>query len=154
MDQWHYTGEYRGNAHSICNLMFSVPEDTPTVFHNGSIYDYRFIMKELAEELEEQFTCFGENTEKCLTFSVPMEKEVTIIHEMGKKSQKLYHTDYNLLIPQDLWQAHCQILLIILLKEVVKLNVNTVMMRENVELAELNTKIACVFLNMQTLEII
>ena len=83
-----------------------------------------------------------------------MEKEVTIIHEMGKKSQKLYHTDYNLLIPQDLWQAHCQILLIILLKEVVKLNVNTVMMRENVELAELNTKIACVFLNMQTLKII
>ena len=83
-----------------------------------------------------------------------MEKEVTIIHEMGKKSQKLYHTDYNLLKAQDLWQAHCQILLIILLKEVVKLNVNTVMMRENVELAELNTKIACVFLNMQTLEII
>ena len=83
-----------------------------------------------------------------------MEKEVTIIHEMGKKSQKLYHTDYNLLKAQDLWQAHCQILLIILLKEVVKLNVNTVMMRENVELAELNTKIACVFLNMQTLKII
>ena len=25
---------------------------------------------------------------------------------MEKKLQKLYHTDYNLLVAQDLWQAH------------------------------------------------
>ena len=35
-----------------------------------------------------------------------------------EKSQKPYLTDCNLLIAQDLWQAHYQILLIILLKEI------------------------------------
>ena len=39
-----------------------------------------------------------------------------------KKSQELYLTDYNWLSVQNLWQAHYQILLIILLKEFIKLN--------------------------------
>ena len=45
---------------------------------------------------------------------------------MEKKLQKLYLTDYNLLTAQDLWQAYYKILLIILLKEFIKLNVQTV----------------------------
>ena len=36
---------------------------------------------------------------------------------MGKKLRKLYLTYYNLLIAQDLWQAHYQILSIIFMKE-------------------------------------
>ena len=35
-------------AHSICNLKYSMPKNFFTVFHNGSKYDYRFIIKELA----------------------------------------------------------------------------------------------------------
>ena len=35
-----------------------------SVFHNGSNYDYHFIIKELAEEFKKQFTCLRENTEK------------------------------------------------------------------------------------------
>ena len=50
-DHCHYTGEYRGAAHSICNLKYSVPKEVPLVFDNGSNYDYRFIIIELAEEL-------------------------------------------------------------------------------------------------------
>ena len=46
--------------------------------------------------------------------------------KIEKKLQNLYLTDYNLLTAQDLWQAHYQILLIILLKEFRKLNVQTV----------------------------
>ena len=46
------------------------------VFHNGSTYDYHFIIKELAEEFEGQFECLGENTEKYITFSVPIKKEL------------------------------------------------------------------------------
>ena len=45
-------GEYRGAAHSICNLKYIVHKGIPTVFHNGSNYDYHFIMKELVEEFE------------------------------------------------------------------------------------------------------
>ena len=61
-DHCHYTGEYRGAAHGICNLKYSVPEKIPIAFHNGFNYDYDFIIKELAEEFEKQFTCLGENT--------------------------------------------------------------------------------------------
>ena len=51
-DHCHYTGEYRGAAHSIWNLKCTVPKTIPTVFHNGSNYDYHFIIKELAEEFK------------------------------------------------------------------------------------------------------
>ena len=30
----HYTGKYRGAAHSICNSKFHVPNEIPVVFHN------------------------------------------------------------------------------------------------------------------------
>ena len=73
---------------------------------------------------------------------------------MEKKLQKIYLTDYNLLIMQDLWQAHCQILSIIFLKEFIKLNVNTDTKIKNVKLAELNISIVTVFLNSQPLKII
>ena len=46
----HYTEEYRGDAHSICNLKYSVSKNIPIAFHNGSNYDNHFIIKELAEE--------------------------------------------------------------------------------------------------------
>ena len=71
-DHCHYTGEYRGAAHSICNLNYCVPTKIPIIFHNGSNYDYHFIIKELAEEFKKQFTCLGEYTKKYITFTVPI----------------------------------------------------------------------------------
>ena len=68
-----------------------------------------------------------------------------------KKSQRLYLADYNSLTVQDLWQAHYQILLIILLRDFIKLNVNTNKMIKNKKLAALNTKTATAFFNTQTL---
>ena len=47
------------------------------MFHNGSTYDYHFIIKELAEEFEGEFECLGENTEKYRTFSGSIKKEIT-----------------------------------------------------------------------------
>ena len=58
----HGTGKYRGAAHGICNLRYNIPRETPVVFHNGSTYDYHFIIKKLAEEFEGEFECLGENT--------------------------------------------------------------------------------------------
>ena len=46
------------------------------MFHNGSIYDYHFIIKELVKEFECNFECLGENTEKYITFSVPIKKKI------------------------------------------------------------------------------
>ena len=39
-DYCHYTGKYRGAAHSICNLRYKTPKEISVVFHNGSTYDY------------------------------------------------------------------------------------------------------------------
>ena len=47
-DHCHYTGKYRSAAHSICNLKFKVLNEILVVFHNGSNYDYHFIIKELS----------------------------------------------------------------------------------------------------------
>ena len=52
-DHCHYTGKYRGAAHSICNLRYKISKEIPIVFHN---------------------------TEKYITFSVPIKKE----HDNGK----------------------------------------------------------------------
>ena len=69
-------GKYRGAAHNICNLRYKVPKEIPIVFHNGSIYDYHFIIKELVKEFEGNFECLGENTGKYITFSVPIKKKI------------------------------------------------------------------------------
>ena len=69
-----YTGKYSGVAHDVCNLRYKLPKETPVVFHNGSTYDYHFIIKELAEECEGEFECLGENTEKSIIFSVSIKK--------------------------------------------------------------------------------
>ena len=46
------------------SFKYSVPKKIPIVSNNGSNYDYHFIIKELADEFKNQFTCLGENTEK------------------------------------------------------------------------------------------
>ena len=75
-DHCHYTGKYRGAAHNICNLRYRVPKEIPIVFYNGSTYDYHFIIKELVQECKGDFECLGENTEKYITFSVPLKNEI------------------------------------------------------------------------------
>ena len=75
-DHCHYTGKYRGAAHNICNLRYKVPKEIPVVFRNGSTYDYHFIINELVKEFKGNFECLGENTEKYITFSVPIKKKI------------------------------------------------------------------------------
>ena len=75
-DHCHYTGKFRGAAHSICNLRYKIPKEIPVVFHNGSTYDYRFIINKLAKEFYGQLESLGENTEKYISFSVPISKEL------------------------------------------------------------------------------
>ena len=63
-----YTGKYRGTADNICNLRYKMPKEIPMVFHNGSNFDYHFIITKLAEEFGGQLKCLGENTEKYKPF--------------------------------------------------------------------------------------
>ena len=43
--------------------------------HNAT-YDQHLTIKQLAKEFDGQFECLGENTEKYITFSVPIKREL------------------------------------------------------------------------------
>ena len=130
-----------------------MPNKILIVFHSGSNYDYHFI-KDLAEEFKKQYTCLGENTQKCITLTVSIEKQVKRIDKSGWEITKNISYIFSLLTAQDLWQALYQILSIIFLKEIIELNVNFDTIIKNMKLVELNISIATVFVNMQTLKMI
>ena len=75
-DHCHYTRKHRAAAHNMCNLRYKIPKEIPIVFHNGSTYDYHFIIKELVKEFDGNFECLGENTEKYITFSAPIKEKI------------------------------------------------------------------------------
>ena len=121
-DHCHYREKYGGAAPIICNLRYKIPKEIPIVSHNDSTYDYHFIIGQLAKEFKGNFVCLGENTEKYITFSVPIKKE----HDNGKTTTyKLKFID-----SYRLCRIHYQILLIIYLGLIMKnlmINLNLMM---------------------------
>ena len=75
-DHCHYTGKYRGVAHSKCNSNYKIIKEISVLFNNGSVYDYHFIVKYLAREFKGNSECLGENTEKYISFTVPFKKVI------------------------------------------------------------------------------
>ena len=65
-DHCHYTGKYRGAAHSKCNLEYKIVKEIPVLFHNGCVYDYHFIIKYLVREFNGNFECLGEKLRSIL----------------------------------------------------------------------------------------
>ena len=51
-NHFDFRDKYRSTVNSICNLIYSIPKEIPVVFHNGSNYNYHFIIKELAKEFK------------------------------------------------------------------------------------------------------
>ena len=85
-DHCYYTGKYRGAAHNICSLRYKTPKKNPLVFHNGSTYDYHFIVEDLVEEFEGLFKCLGENTEKYIKlFQSQLKKNLTMVNQLHTK---------------------------------------------------------------------
>ena len=72
-DHSHYTGKFRGAAHSIFNFRQKVPDKIPTIIHNAS-YDTHFIINQLAEEFKSKLDCIRENMEKYITFCPSIKK--------------------------------------------------------------------------------
>ena len=60
--------EFRGVAHSIGNLKYKTPKEISVVFHNGSTYDYHFIINQLSKKIKDHLKCLGENAEKYIYF--------------------------------------------------------------------------------------
>ena len=68
-DYCHYTGRYRGPAHSLCNLRYRIPSYIPVVFHNLSGYDAHLFIKEPGKKSKD-IGVIPKNKEDYLTFSV------------------------------------------------------------------------------------
>ena len=109
----YYTWKYRGAAHSICNLRYKTPKEIIVVFHKVSTYDYYFVIKELLKEFEGQFESLGENTEKYISFSVPIKKQLD-------NSKTITYKKKGFSIALDLCQPYYQNLLILCLKFIAK----------------------------------
>ena len=73
-DHCHYTEKYRGANHDICNLQYKTPNEISVVFHKSSTCNYHFTFKQLPKSFNGKLECSGENTEKYITFSVPIKK--------------------------------------------------------------------------------
>ena len=72
-DHCHFTGRFRGAAHSLCNLWYSKPKFIPVIFHNLSGYDSHLFIKNLGFT-EGNIDCIPNNEEKYISFS----KEITV----------------------------------------------------------------------------
>ena len=73
-----FSGKYQGSCHKICRSKCRSLKEILIIFHTGSTYDYYFIINELAISFKEygNFECLGENSEKYVTFSVPVKKDL------------------------------------------------------------------------------
>ena len=71
-DHCHFTGKYRGDAHSLCNLQYKIPSYIPVVFHNLAGYDAHMFIKELAKH-GSNIGVLAKNTEDYISFSVNVE---------------------------------------------------------------------------------
>ena len=87
-DHCYYTRKKKCDVHSTYNLRYNMPNKISVVFHNGSNYDYHFIIKKLANFFEGAFNCLGEITEKYKRFSVAPEKEFKTIFKNGEEVTK------------------------------------------------------------------
>ena len=77
-DHCHYTGKFRGAAHSKCNLNYKVPNNISIVIHNAS-YDNHFIINESAKECKGQLACIGKIWKNILLFLYQLRKNVMMV---------------------------------------------------------------------------
>lgn len=71
LDHCHFTGKYRGAAHSECNSNYwNRDRKIPVFFHNLKNYDAHFIIKKIAKVFDQDPEIIAQTFEKYMTFSV------------------------------------------------------------------------------------
>ena len=71
-DHDHLTGEFRGVAHSQCNLQHQLPKFLPVIVHNLSGYDSHLFIKQLGKT-QGNINCIPNCEEKYFSFSKTIE---------------------------------------------------------------------------------
>ena len=70
-DHCHYTGKYRGPAHSKCSFRYKIPEFIPVAFHNLSGYDAHLFIKEISKHFNaDEIGCIAESKEKYISITI------------------------------------------------------------------------------------
>ena len=86
-DHCHYTGLYRGPAHSLCNLRYKIPSYIPVMFHNLSGYDAHLSIRELGAHTSEMGV-ITKNKEDYIRFSIKVPVD-SYIDKNGEEKDKL-----------------------------------------------------------------
>ena len=86
-DHCHYTGLYRGPAHSLCNLRYKIPSYIPVVFHNLSGYDAHLFIRELGGHASDM-EVIAKNKEDYISFSIKVPVD-SYIDKNGEEKDKL-----------------------------------------------------------------
>ena len=87
-DHCHYSGLYRGAAHSSCNLQYKIPNHIPVVFYNLAGYDAHLFIKELAGYTTD-IGVIAKNTEDYISFSIKVEVDKYVDREGNEKSKEI-----------------------------------------------------------------
>ena len=86
-DHCHYTGCYRGPAHSLCNLRYTILSYILVVFHNLSGYDAHLFIKELGKNFRDR-EVIAKSKEDYISFSVDVAVDKYVDKE-GSEKEKL-----------------------------------------------------------------
>ena len=86
-DHCHYTGLYRGPAHSLCNLRYKIPSYIPVVFHSLSGYDAHLFIRELGAHTSDM-EVIAKNKEDYISFSIKVPVD-SFIDKNGEEKDKL-----------------------------------------------------------------
>ena len=87
-DHCHYTGRYKGAAHSSCNLMYKISDYIPVVFHNLAGYDAHLFIKELAKHTS-KINVIAKNAENYISFPAKVEVDRYIDKSGNEKVKEM-----------------------------------------------------------------
>ena len=99
----HFTGGYRGAAHSDCNLKCKKPLILPVLFHNLQGYDSHLFIKQLAK-VSGNLSCIPSTEEKYISFS----KKIKVGENFSIKMEKHFQliSKFVSLIPLSFFKLH------------------------------------------------
>ena len=87
-DHCHYSGLYRGAAHSSCNLQYKIPSYIPVIFHNLAGYDAHLFIRELAKYTT-GMGVITKNTEDYISFSIKVEVDKYVDKEGNERTKEM-----------------------------------------------------------------
>ena len=87
-DHCHYSGKYRGAAHSLRNLQYKVPSYIPVVFHNLVGYNAHLFIRELSK-YGSQVSVIAKNMEDYISFSIKVEVDKYVDKNGEERSKEI-----------------------------------------------------------------